>query len=52
MAHEPKKRGPKQKKNARAVVREVAFYWTGDLKREFTQDWHAGQPVSAAARFA
>ena len=52
MAHEPRKRGPQQKKIARAVVREIAFYWVGDLNRQFTQDWHAGEPVSAAARFA
>ena len=52
MAHEPRKRGPKQKKIARAVVREVAFYWRGNLNRQFTQDWHNGRPLTPAAQFA
>lgn len=52
MAHKRRKRGPKQKKIARAVVREIAFYWTWHLKRPFTQDWHNGQPVTPAAQFA
>lgn len=56
--HEPKKRGPRQKKAARALVEVLVDYWTNDLRRKFSQYWHAGKdsagkpmPVSDAARF-
>lgn len=55
--HEPKKRGRRQKKAARALVRVLVDYWTKELGREFTQYWagkdSAGQliPASDGARF-
>ena len=34
------------------ILREVAFYWRGNLNRQFTQDWHNGRPLTPAAQFA
>ena len=50
--HEPNKRGPRQKKAARALVQVLVDYWTNDLGRKFSQYWagkdSAGQPIPAS----